>query len=548
VVLATAIRVFAPWENAHAFTDLSVQAFRGWPANPLGVTNAGWLSAANGATDLAGIVLVLLGAASLGPRWRRSTGDERQQLKWLGLAALAFALELALGALQAFTGGMPVNDASSEFVGQAIFSLVVAGIPVAIGFGIVRYRLYQIDVLLSRTLVAAGLVTFLGAAYVLAVLGAGALLQRWTAPALALSVTTGVAVVFQPLRTRLRRGANRLVFGERAEPYELMARFGAELGGAMDEHAVLARIAEAVGRAVRPVAVRVSVAVGDDRLSAVWPSNRDGAADVVVPVLHEGAPVGEIAVAGQGLGPADIGILNQLAIVSAPSLRSIGLLADLRSVQAAIAEQNQELAASRARLVAAADAERMRLAEVITSRLDPLLNQIGELLPATGRDLTDRPEDADRDLAQLAGLANQVVSDLRDVSRGVLPRLIVDHGLGAALRALVRRIDRPITLELSPDVASARFPAPVETTVYLCCRDALDYVGTATTLRLWREDGRLCFRIWGGDWAQLSTMSDRVAALDGALQSDANAISASVPVNGGEGRRPEPPAHAARKA
>ena len=205
----------------------------------------------------------------------------------------------------------------------------------------------------------------------------------------------------------------------------------------------------------------MSVAVGDDPLSAVWPSNRDGATDVVVPVLHEGAPVGEIAVAGPGLGPADIGILNQLAIVSAPSLRSIGLLADLRSVQAAIAEQNQELAASRARLVAAADAERMRLAEVITSRLEPLLRQIGELLPATVRDLTVRPEDADRDLAQLAGLANQVVSDLREVSRGVLPRLIVDHGLGAALRALVRRIDRPITLELSPDVASARFPAPV---------------------------------------------------------------------------------------
>ena len=255
LVLATAIRVFAPWENAHAFTDLAVQTFRGWPANPLGVTNAGWLSAANVATDLAGIGLVLLGAASLGPRWRRSTGDERQQLKWLGLAALAFALELTLGASQAFTGGMPVNDAKSEFIGQAIFALLVAGIPVAIGFGIVRYRLYQIDVLVSRTLVAAGLVTFLGAGYVLAVLGAGALLQRWTAPALALSVTTGVAVAFQPLRTRLRRGANRLVFGERAEPYELMARFGAELGGAMDEHAVLARIAEAVGRAVRPIAV-----------------------------------------------------------------------------------------------------------------------------------------------------------------------------------------------------------------------------------------------------------------------------------------------------
>jgi hypothetical protein len=85
-------------------------------------------------------------------------------------------------------------------------------------------------VLLSRALVGVGLVTFLGIGYVVAVVAAGALLQRWTGPALALAVTTGIAIAFQPVRIRLRRGANRLVFGERAEPYGLMARFGTELG------------------------------------------------------------------------------------------------------------------------------------------------------------------------------------------------------------------------------------------------------------------------------------------------------------------------------
>jgi hypothetical protein len=114
----------------------------------------------------------------------------------------------------------------------------------------------------------------------------------------------------------------------------------------MDEHQVLARVAEAVGRAVRPVAVRVSLAVGDGTLSATWPSNMDSVADVVVPVRHEGVQVGEIALAGRNLGPADVGIVNQLAVVAAPALRSIGLLAELRSVQAAITRQNQELAAS----------------------------------------------------------------------------------------------------------------------------------------------------------------------------------------------------------
>jgi signal transduction histidine kinase len=288
---------------------------------------------------------------------------------------------------------------------------------------------------------------------------------------------------------------------------------------------------------VRPVAVRVSLAVGDGPLSATWPSNMDSVADVVVPVRHEGVQVGEIALAGRNLGPADVGIVNQLAVVAAPALRSIGLLAELRSVQAAITRQNQELAASRSRLVAAAEAERVRLADLITSRLDPLLIQIRQLLPDVARDLAERPEAAEQVLAPLAGLASQVVSDLREVSRGVLPRLMVDHGLGAALRALVRRLDRPVALDVPPDLAAARLPAEIETTVYLCCRAALgpDGANSVTpTVRVWREAERLSFRIEPiRVEAEALSLRDRVEALDGELLMDGLALMGSMPLADG---------------
>jgi hypothetical protein len=526
---AMAVRAVAPWPNPVALIDVTVQTYVGWPANPLASVAA--VAPLAELTDPVGVVLLLIGVASLFPRWRRSTGDERQQLKWLGLAALVFALEIGFGAVQELTGNMPVNDATSELFGHAFFGLVAAAVPISIGLGIVRYRLYQIDLLLGRTLVVASLAAYLGAGYVLLVAAAGGFSREWVGPAVGLAITAGLAIAFDPLRARLRAAANRLVFGERATPYALMARFGADLGQTLEGPELLDRVAETSARAVRPQAVRVTAGA----LIAYWPldmaTGRLASSPVpsivdfqtVVPVHHAGRAVGEIAAAGRDLGPADRVVLNQLAAAAAPALSALALVADLRTVQGTIDEQNRELAASRARLAVAAESERQRVADVIEGRLRELVAEVRTGLHTAEVELAHEREP---DWPHLADQANQLVAELRLLSHGVLPRIIVDHGLGAALRALVRRLETPVTLRLAPEVTSARFPSAVETTVYLCCRAA---VGEGTDVDLSAANGHLRFQIRPAS-ELAGGLRDRVVALGGSLELDGPVLTGQLPL------------------
>ena len=163
----------APWPNRVDFFDVAVPTHLGWPNNPLSRHAPGWLADANALVAPVGIALVLASLMSLLPRWRRSTGDEREQIKWFGLAALLFGVELMFGFIQFVIVGMSDEDATGDLMGNALFHLILVGIPVAIGLGVVRYRLYEIDAYISRTLVFGGLAVFIALAYVLGVMLVG---------------------------------------------------------------------------------------------------------------------------------------------------------------------------------------------------------------------------------------------------------------------------------------------------------------------------------------------------------------------------------------
>jgi signal transduction histidine kinase len=565
----------APWPRQDEFLVVQVlEHLGGWPPhNPVGWHSQAWLSDVGALVSPVGALLLLASLLSLLPRWRRAGGDERQQIKWLGLAGLLATLVLFIGLVQTLTEGVPPDDPTGELVGNAIFVLIIAGIPLATGVAIVRYRLYDIDVVINRTLVYGGLVAFIGLAYVVGVVATSELVSRrgGSSTVVALTVTAVVAVAFQPLRTNLQARADQWVFGHRAAPYELMARFGHELGQAVVPSEVLARIAQTAGQAVRADAAHVRVTLPDgEPLAAHWPAASPVPAsfDLVVPVHYEGTAIGEISVAGGGNRGADLALLQRAAAVSAAALRNLRLLAELESVHETIQRQNRELAASRRRLVAAAQAERQRLERLVAQRLGPGLETLRMSLPALAA--TGQPPDALREgCARATSHATQLVDEIRALSRGVLPPLLADHGLAAALRALLRRLDVVATLEIAPSIGSSRFPALVETTAYLCCRAALEAAAStdqdpaqartgqarsqdrasragtepaAATLKLWRTDGALAFSIsfdsaqpWTDD---LAALRERVVTVGGELTvvpgDDWHTIAGTVPI--------EPPA------
>jgi signal transduction histidine kinase len=519
----------SPWPNRVPFVDIEVQAYLGWPhRNPLAWEGQGWLPDAFASASPVGVALILASLLSLLPRWRRATGDERQQIKWLGLAALLLTLEFVGGVSQFATGGPP-DDPANQMLGQAVFTLIVAGIPLTIGLGIARYRLYDIDILVSKTIAFGGLVGFIGLAYVVGVVVVGQLVGSTGSSTLpALTATAVVATVFQPLRTWLRSRADRWVFGERAAPYELMTRFGQDLGQTLDSTQILARIAATAAQAVRARSARVTATLPNGEvLTACWPATVSPRSfDIVIPVYHEGATIAEISVVGAGARTADGALLRQIAAVSAAALRNVRLLAELESLHDTLQRQNHEIASSRSRLVAAAGVQRQQLEQVVAQQLGPDLAILRETLPALLADVSDRPNTVDAECERLVAHATRLVDQMRALSRGVLPPVLADHGLAAALRAKLRRVDADVRLEVEQSIIGCRFPAHVETTVYLCCQAAIDAAaadrGTGSAaLQLSHHNGDLKFTFTGTDhpgWVNdLVGSRDRITTLGGEL-------------------------------
>ncbi|MFI5082867.1 MAG: hypothetical protein ACHQCE_17495, partial [Streptosporangiales bacterium] len=229
------------WALGNSFAPVSVSS--GSPS-PLGVAGpAGRVFAFLG--GVSGPLLVAAGLAaivSLAFRYRRAGTVEREQLKWLvyagGLIAAAALAVILIGSIG--PGGDTVNNLQN-----AITSGAVALVPIAIGIAIFRYHLYDIDLVINKTLVYGSLAVFITGVYVAIVVGLGSLAQRGARPSLGLSIvaTAVVAVAFQPVRAWVQRLANRLVYGRRATPYEVLADFAGRMAGAYAAEDLLPRMA-----------------------------------------------------------------------------------------------------------------------------------------------------------------------------------------------------------------------------------------------------------------------------------------------------------------
>jgi signal transduction histidine kinase len=507
--------------------------------------------------------LGLIGAgASLVARFRRANGLERRQLKWLaaaaGLMAFVFLVNLAWLSLAQVTDvrvpGAP--GAALSVASAAGLYLGLAGIPTAAALAIVRHRLFDIERLINRTVVYGTLAGFITVAYLAIVVGVGTALGASARADLFLSIvaTAVVALAFQPVRDRVQHVANRLVYGQAAAPDAVLAEFSRRMAGALSVAEILPQTAEAAARGTRATRARARLMLpGSTNLVADWPPGGEVARfDWTVPVLHQGEPIGEISLANPpgGTSPAEERLLTDLASQAGLAFHNVRLAGQLEARLAELSRQADELRASRERIVAAQDAERRRLARDIHDGAQQYLVAIAITLDLARHLIPADPGRAAELLETAGQQAAQTQEALRDLARGVLPQLLIDHGLVAALQAHVSRLFPAVRLETDPLLSAKRLPQGVEAAIYFACLEALQNAakhapGAEVAVSVLKDDGTVAFDVSddGQGFAPdvppglgLQNMTDRLAAVGGSLTVDSapgrgTTVHGRVPIN-----------------
>ncbi len=506
--------------------------------NPLGLRALDRLTN-NGAGSTVGLLLLLLLVfAAAVVRFRRSRGVERSQLRWFAYVAVAALGLLVSGFALPGAGSAGPSDMAWAAGSFGLFVIV----PATIGLAIMRHGLYDIDIFVSRTLVYGSLAVFITAVYVGIAVGIGTLVGSGGKPNLGLSIlaTAVVAVGFQPVRERVQRVANRLVYGRRATPYEVLSQFSERVAESYASEDVLPRMARVLGEGTNADLAevwlrhdealhRAAVFPLDDATPAAVHLNGTAlaipGADRSVVVRHQGEVLGALTVTkrrGEQITPIEVKLMDDLAHQAGLVLKNVGLSADLQA-------RLVDLRASRQRLVAAQDDERRRLERNLhdgaQQHLVALKVKLGLAEMLASRD----PERARATVAELKHDADEALETLRDLARGIYPPLLAEKGLAAALQAQARKATLPVTIEAD---GIGRYSQDTEAALYFCILEALQNIqkyaqASSAVVRL-REDGdRLSVEVAddgrGFDVAAtsrgngLTNMEDRLDALGGTL-------------------------------
>jgi signal transduction histidine kinase len=517
----------------------------GLPASPL--ANPGLARLLDPATSEPVLGLIFVAAASsLLVRYRAGGKVVRQQIKWFGLGvALLVICSVAQGLGRALTGTVPPASIWA-FTGTVVQTVGLMAVPVVIGIAILRHRLFDIDLIISRALTYGALALLATATYVAVVVGAGTLLGRTAGTNLVLSIvaTAFVAVAFQPLRRWLDAAANRLVYGRRQAPYESLTGFTRRLAGNYSVDEVLPRMVEVIAEGLRCRAAAVMVDQGPAASVTRWPSVAPlpgEPASQVVEVMHQGERHGSLAVwthAGEELNANEQRVLSDLALQAGLVLHNARLSAELE-------RRLEDLRASRLRLVTAQDHERRRLERDLHDGAQHDLVALRMKLGLAEGIARSSSTQLATVLAELRDDTAATLENIRRLSRGLYPPLLESQGLAAALTAHARRLSVPVQVH----AREARFPYDIETAVYFCCVEALQNAAKHSCAgQAWilidEVDGRLRFEIGddgrGFDLARtnggsgLQNIRDRVDALEGTLRiasgAEGTRIEGSIPL------------------
>ena len=340
------------------------------------------------------LLVVLASAVSVIVRLRRAQGLERQQLKWLASSASLVAVGFALAVF------LPWDKGLSNWLRVLPLHLGFIAVIASAGLAVLRYRLYDLDIVVSRAILLA---------------------------------TAVVALAFQPLRVRAVRLADHIAYGPRAAPYEALATFARRLQGAPSPAGLLQQVAAAVGEAVGARQVSAILELpehGDTRSS--WPMvpTPDGRADdrppAVLAIEHRGERLGRVEIVmppGVALRQEESGLVERLLTQSAVALSNLRLETDLAAQVAELDRRTTALAASRRQIVEAGDEEKARFSGALSRRVLPHLAPLPDRLASLGR-LWATGTDGELSLAPEQDAATEALQELR----------LLVHGLGPSTR------------------------------------------------------------------------------------------------------------------
>jgi two-component system NarL family sensor kinase len=407
----------------------------------VGLTTYDLLDASNVIGETLLLTSSLAAICSLALRLHRARGDERQQLKWFMYAAVPAALSFSL-ALLAFTFvdfavlvfGTPLIPGWTEppFTAYVVIDNIfyVAGfallvVPLFTYIAIVRYRLYDIDIIINRTLVYGALTATVVALYVLLVGTLGVVFRARGDLGVSLVAAGVVAVVFAPLRERLQRAVNRLMYGERDDPYAVLSRLGRRLEATLAPEAALETIVQTIAQALKVPYVAIAINQDGDGFATVAEHGTPKEGGTVLPLVYQRENIGRLVVAsrapGETFSPADTRLLEDLARQVEVAVHAFRLTADLQR--------------SRERLVTTREEERRRLRRDLHDGLGPTLGALTLGLDTTRLALAqDDPKAVDGLLVELKAQTQEAVSDVRRLVYGLRPPALDDLGLVPAIR------------------------------------------------------------------------------------------------------------------
>ena len=529
--------------------------------NPLGIDAfAGVGTAMITIGAIVGLLSAFSTVIAVRQRFKRSRGEERQQMRWLAyVASLAggfFALQWLLG----FVAELFSPDANAP-VFEVLFALtaftIVLGVPAAYLVAIFRHGLWDLDVVVKKTVqYGVLLIGLLGAVALLLVaapvilVGGDGTLPSGVVPGFVAGIVVALAIAV--LRAPARRLANRVVYGGRATPYEVLSEFTGRVGETYSTEDVLPRMAQLLGEATGARVARVWLRVGTVlRAEAMWPGDAPPAGDVpsgerlasfgddhAFEVRHQGELLGALTVTeapDDPITPAKERLARDMASQAGLVLRNVRLIEELRD--------------SRRRIVSAQDERAKKLERNIHDGAQQQLVALAVQLRLADS-LIERDASKAHDLlADLQGRTSQTLEDLRDLARGIYPPLLADQGLPAAIEAQARR--SPVSVTVDPD-GVGRYDQDVEAAIYFACLEALNNVAkyadaSSARIRLWQEDGQLGFEVSddgrGFDVTSarsgsgLQGISDRIEAVGGSVRvasspGSGTRLSGWIPVDG----------------
>jgi two-component system, NarL family, sensor kinase len=407
-----------------------------------------------------GVVAGAGAAASVTLRWRRADRVGRQQLKWL-LAVLPFTIASLIATL----------------VFPGTWSLVLAlpaGIlmPIAIGIAVLRYKLYEIDILLNRAVLYGILTAGMAGVYLAVVVIAQSFRSVFGLKGSGLPVqviaTVLAASALWPLHDRVQRRVDRLFYGDRGVPYEALARLGRRVEEAADTETALQSVVRTIADSLRLPYAALELRLGDG-----WsPAAAYGEAPVQVvafALTFQRETVGRLLVGtrsrGEQLGPDDERLLADLARQAGPAAHAVAL--------------RRALDASRAGLVTAREEERRRLRRDLHDGLGPTLAGLTLGLDTARTRSASQPELQEL-LGKLKAETQRAVADVRRIVYGLRPPALDEFGLVGSLREEVGRLqyEAPsLTVSLdAPAEGLADLPAAVEVACYRIVTEALTNV------------------------------------------------------------------------